>query len=62
MDKKERCCVCWVKGDICKSDKIVLVNGVVKSMCGLGNYGDVNLKFSVIRIFVVNFFILEELD
>lgn len=61
-DKKERRRVRRAKGDICKSDKTALVNGVVKSTRGLGNHGDANLKSSVIRTPVVNSLTLEESD
>lgn len=61
-DKKECYCIRKVKGDVIKSDKIVLVNGVVRSIWGFGNYGDFILKISVIRILVVNCFILEDID
>lgn len=61
-DKKEWYWIWKVKGDVFKSDKIVLVNGVVKSIWGFGNYGDLNLKISVIRIFFVNCFIFEDID
>lgn len=61
-DKKERRRVLKAKGDICKSDKTALVNGVVKSTRGLGNHGDPNLKSSVIRVPVVNCLTLDESD
>ena len=61
-DKKERRRVLRAKGDICKSDKTALVNGVVQSTRGLGNHGDANLKSSVIRVPVVNCLTLEESD
>ena len=61
-DKKERRRVRKAKGDVCKSDKTALVNGVVKSTRGLGNHGDPNLKSSVIRTPVVNCLTLEETD
>lgn len=61
-DKKERHRVRKAKGDVSKSDKTALVNGVVKSTRGLGNHGDPNLKTSVIRTPFVNCLALEESD
>lgn len=61
-DKKERRRIRKAKGDICKSDKTALVNGVVKSTRGLGNHGDPNLKTSVIRTPFVNCLTLEDSD
>lgn len=61
-DKKERHRVRKAKGDVSKSDKTALVNGVVKSTRGLGNHGDPNLKTSVIRTPFVNCLALEDSD
>ena len=61
-DKKERHRIRKAKGDVSKSDKTVLVNGVVKSTRGLGNHGDPNLKTSVIRTPFVNCLTLEDAD
>ena len=61
-DRKERRRVRKTKGDVCKSEKTALVNGVLKSTRGLGNHGDPNLKTSVITTPVVNCLTLEESD
>lgn len=61
-DKKERHRIRKAKGDVSKSDKTALVNGVVKSTRGLGNHGDPNLKTSVIRTPFVNCLTLEDTD
>lgn len=61
-DKKERHRIRKAKGDVSKSDKTALVNGVVKSTRGLGNHGDPNLKTSVIRTPFVNCLTLEDAD
>ena len=61
-DKKERHRIRKAKGDVSKSDKTALVNGVVKSPRGLGNHGDPNLKTSVIRKPFVNCLTLEDSD
>ena len=61
-DKKERHRVRKAKGDISKSEKTALVNGVLKSTRGLGNHGDPNLKTSVIKTPAVNCLTLEESD
>ena len=61
-DKKERHRIRKAKGDVSKSDKSALVNGVVKSTRGLGNHGDPNLKTSVIRTPFVNCLTLEDAD
>ena len=61
-DKRERHRVRKAKGDVSKSDKTALVNGVVKSTRGLGNHGDPNLKTSVIRTPFVNCLTIEEAD
>ena len=60
--KKERHRIRKAKGDVSKSDKTALVNGVVKSTRGLGNHGDPNLKTSVVRTPVVNCLTLEDSD
>lgn len=61
-DKKERHRIRKAKGDISKSEKTALVNGVLKSTRGLGNHGDPNLKTSVIKTPAVNCLTLEESD
>ena len=61
-DRKERHRVKKSKGDICKSDKTALVNGVLKSTRGLGNHGDPTLKTSVIKTPFVNCLTLDESD
>jgi len=61
-DKKERHRIRKARGDVSKSDKTALVNGVVKSTRGLGNHGDPNLKTSVIRTPFVNCLTLEDAD
>ena len=61
-DKKERHRVRKAKGEVTKSEKTALVNGLVKSTRGLGNHGDPNLKASVIRKPAVNCVTLEEND
>ena len=61
-DKKERHRIRKAKGDVTKSDKTALVNGVVRSTRGLGNHGDPILKTSVIRTPVVNCLTLEDTD
>lgn len=61
-DRKERHRIRKAKGDVSKSEKTALVNGVVKSTRGLGNHGDPNLKASVIRTPVVNCITLEDTD
>lgn len=61
-DKRERRRIRKAKGDVSKSDKTALVNGVVKSTRGLGNHGDPNLKTSVIKTPFVNCLTLDDAD
>ena len=61
-NKKERHRIRKAKGDVSKSDKTALVNGVVKSTRGLGNHGDPSLKTCVVTTPVVNCFTLEDTD
>ncbi|KAL9958164.1 hypothetical protein ACROYT_G035140 [Oculina patagonica] len=61
-DKRERRRIRKARGDVSKSDKTALVNGVVKSTRGLGNHGDPNLKSSVIKTPFVNCLTLDDAD
>ena len=53
-NKKERHRVRKANGEVCRSEKSILVNGVVTSTRGLGNHGDPRLKSSVINQPAVN--------
>ena len=61
-NRKERHRVKRANGEVCRSDKSVLVNGVVTSTRGLGNHGDPRLKLSVINQPAVNYVALNDTD
>ena len=61
-DKTERRRVRKANGDVSKSERTALVNGLVSSTRGLGNHGDPNLKVSVTHRPVVNCIPLEDSD
>ena len=61
-DRNERRRVRKANGDVSKSEKTALVNGLVSSTRGLGNHGDPDLKVSVIHKPVVNCVPLDESD